>query len=207
MKKRIIIIIIIIEIFPIFSKSYVVRQLVRQLVHQVCYTRYQVSSYLWWIESVIKYVKVPKYYDQDCRLIRMCTIQWWCSLFLFKTRNTIFVQIWLEAENRTNYLFSFHPNCLKAFKVTNWKLKKFENKFLTEPYSSFAWLFSLLLCTMYDINLWYDKKFMANYGYPSYIFELNSSYNICPCVKRVKTRCLVILKGKQNKKCEYVVLK
>ena len=42
-----------------------VRQLVRRLVNQVCYTRCQVSFYLWWIGSVLKYFKVPKYYDQD----------------------------------------------------------------------------------------------------------------------------------------------
>ena len=39
----------------------------RQLVYQVCYTRYKVSFYLWWIEPVLKYCNVPKYYDQDCR--------------------------------------------------------------------------------------------------------------------------------------------
>ena len=37
-----------------------------QLIYQVCYTRYQVSFYLWWIGSVLKYCKLPKYYDQDC---------------------------------------------------------------------------------------------------------------------------------------------
>ena len=41
----------------------------RQLVYQVCYTRCQVSFYLWWIRSVLKYWKVPKYYGQDCRCI------------------------------------------------------------------------------------------------------------------------------------------
>ena len=41
------------------------RQLVRQLAYQVWYTRYQVSFYLWWIWSVLKYCRVPKYYDQD----------------------------------------------------------------------------------------------------------------------------------------------
>ena len=40
----------------------------RQHVCQVCYTRYQVSFYLWGIESALKYCKVPKYYDQDCGL-------------------------------------------------------------------------------------------------------------------------------------------
>ena len=39
----------------------------RQLVYQVCYTRYHVSFYLWLIRPVLKHCKVPKYYDQDCR--------------------------------------------------------------------------------------------------------------------------------------------
>ena len=39
----------------------------RQLVYQVCYTRFHVSFYLWLIGSVLKHCKVPKYYDQDCR--------------------------------------------------------------------------------------------------------------------------------------------
>ena len=40
----------------------------RQLVYQVCYTRYHVSFYLWLIGSVLKHCKVPKYYDHDCCL-------------------------------------------------------------------------------------------------------------------------------------------
>ena len=38
----------------------------RQPVYQVCFTSYQISFYLWWIVSVVKYCKIPKYYDQDC---------------------------------------------------------------------------------------------------------------------------------------------
>ena len=30
------------------------------------------------------------------RLIRICRIQWWCSLFLFLIENTYFEQIWLK---------------------------------------------------------------------------------------------------------------
>ena len=37
----------------------------KQLVYQVCYTRYHVSFYLWLIGSVLKYCKVLKYYEQD----------------------------------------------------------------------------------------------------------------------------------------------
>ena len=55
----------IILIFPYFLRS--VRQLMRQLVYQVCYTRYRVSFYFRFIGSAQKHCKVPKYYDQDCR--------------------------------------------------------------------------------------------------------------------------------------------
>ena len=55
----------------------------RQLVYQVYYTRYHVSFYLCLIGSVLKHFKVPKYYDHDCRLIRICRIQWCIFQFLF----------------------------------------------------------------------------------------------------------------------------
>ena len=38
----------------------------RQFVYQIYYTGYKVSFYLWLIGSVLKYCKVPKYYDRDC---------------------------------------------------------------------------------------------------------------------------------------------
>ena len=76
-------------------------------------------------------------------------------------------------KHRITFLFSFHSNCLKAFKVIigNFKrkyffyklLRKIENKFLTESYSSRVFL-SSLMSTMNDINLSFNKKIMANYG-------------------------------------------
>ena len=47
-----------------------VRKLVRQLEDQVCYSRYQISFYLWWFRPKRNYQKVPKYYDQGCSLIK-----------------------------------------------------------------------------------------------------------------------------------------
>ena len=40
----------------------------RQLVYEVCYTRYQVFFCLWGIGSVLKYCKIPKYFDLDYSL-------------------------------------------------------------------------------------------------------------------------------------------
>ena len=44
------------------------KELVRQLVYQVSYTKYHVLFYLWLIMSLLKHCKVPKYYDRDCSL-------------------------------------------------------------------------------------------------------------------------------------------
>ena len=41
----------------------------RQLVYQICYTRYYASFYLWLIGSALKHCKVPKYYEQDCSFV------------------------------------------------------------------------------------------------------------------------------------------
>ena len=64
----------------------------RQLVYQVCYTRYQISFYLWWIGSLIKYCKV---------LINIMTRIIWkfscCSLHLQWCFNLLEkVLIWLK---------------------------------------------------------------------------------------------------------------
>ena len=66
-------------------------------------------------------------------------------------------------------------------KVVNYKLweqvlskqilEKIENKFLYRAIF-FSWMIVFSSLVYYDMNLWYDKKIMANYGYPLYIFEL-----------------------------------
>ena len=48
------------------------KQFVKQLVQQVCHSRYHVSFYLWLIGSVLKHCKVPKYYDHDCSFTLYC---------------------------------------------------------------------------------------------------------------------------------------
>ena len=41
----------------------------RQLVDQAGCNRNHVLLYLWFVGSVLKHCKVPKYYDQDCSLL------------------------------------------------------------------------------------------------------------------------------------------
>ena len=69
------------EIFLIFPKILSLKSFGNSWgnSYQVYCTRYQVSFYLWWIGSVLKYCKVPKYYGQDCRL----------SAFVTKSSNSL----------------------------------------------------------------------------------------------------------------------
>ena len=56
----------------------------RQLVYQICYTRYYASFYLWLIGSVLKHCKVPKYHDHYCRyyFFFRCYLHHNCSINL-----------------------------------------------------------------------------------------------------------------------------
>ena len=49
-------------------KSYVVGQLVRQLLYNTFITNNRASFRLWWKENSEKHQKVSKYYDHDCKL-------------------------------------------------------------------------------------------------------------------------------------------
>ena len=55
-----------------FLKLYVVWQLMRQLVHKVCYNRYQVTLYLWQITRVTRYCKISNYCF--CDLLKTFTL-------------------------------------------------------------------------------------------------------------------------------------
>ena len=55
-----------------------------QFVYQLCYTRYQVPFYLWWIGHVLKHCKVPKYYAENVKTIKV-----WRKLGRVMLRNLI----------------------------------------------------------------------------------------------------------------------
>ena len=101
-------------------KEKVIRQLVRQLVYQFCQTRYQVSFYLWWTGSVLKYCKVPKYYDQDCSFT--------FSIKLFFSLNFVFF-------NRKGFIVC--QNFLLFVTFFTLKLAKYFFLFVTKKRKSF----------------------------------------------------------------------
>ena len=52
------------------------------------------QKYPFWADLVQKVKIISWSWNSVPRLIRMCRIHWWCSLFLFLIRNTLFEQIW-----------------------------------------------------------------------------------------------------------------
>ena len=52
--------------FPNFLRSYVVRQLVRQLIHTMCISNNCQSFILWWKKNLIKDQRVSIYYENYC---------------------------------------------------------------------------------------------------------------------------------------------
>ena len=54
------------SLFPYFLSLNSYGKLGRQLVDQVCCSRYHVSLYWCLTGSVLRHCKIPKYYDQDC---------------------------------------------------------------------------------------------------------------------------------------------
>ena len=68
--------------------------------------------YLFWANLVQKVKIISWIWNLVPRLIRICRIQWWCSLFLLLIRNTLFGQIWskklkLSVQGETWYLNKF----------------------------------------------------------------------------------------------------
>ena len=54
------------SLFPYFLSLKLYGKLERQLVVQVCYSRYHISLYWWSIGSVLRHCKTLKSYGQDC---------------------------------------------------------------------------------------------------------------------------------------------
>ena len=50
--------------------SYVIRQLVKQLVHTMLIANNYDSFHLWWKENLVKNQNVSKYYNPDCRRMK-----------------------------------------------------------------------------------------------------------------------------------------
>ena len=103
----------------------------RQLVYQVCYTRYHVSLYLWLIGSVLKHCKVPKYYEWDCRFSWKIR-----KLIPFGPKGLNF-GIWARNSKNENSRFPQFQN-FESFWVT---LQFFESLRLVLGHFGWFWLF------------------------------------------------------------------
>ena len=60
-------------------------------------------KYPFWVNLAQKLKIVCLQWNSNPRLIRICWVRWWRSLFLFWTTNTLFAQIW--GRKYQNFLF------------------------------------------------------------------------------------------------------
>ena len=63
----------------------------RQLADTMFISNSRTSFHLWWRKSFTKHQKVSKYYENDCRLIRILKTQRWYSLYMFSIWNNLFL--------------------------------------------------------------------------------------------------------------------
>ena len=110
-------------------------------------------------------------------------------LFIQLFYNNIYVSSKNEEADlmKTVQLLDFHfiPNCLKMFKVVNWKLWE-----------------QVLLMTLISVmirSLWLIMVIYCIFLKKCQCLNCNNSYNICPCARCVKIGCLLSLFQKKNR--------
>ena len=94
---------------------------------------------------VQKFKIVSLSWNLSPRLIQVCRIQWWCSLFLFQNGNTLFGQIW---SNMQNSMVMF------TFSVFDWKYPFRANLVQKINVVSLTWNFILRLIQVRRIQWW-----------------------------------------------------
>ena len=95
--------------FLLFSKIISSELNFSTLFGQICLIQRIKIKVVWWRQK-----SAP-------RLIRICSIEWWCSHFLFWTKNTIFGHIWFKKSklfiemNLSSLTNSIIPNSMVMF--------------------------------------------------------------------------------------------
>ena len=54
------------------------------------------------------------------RLIQVCRIHWWCSIFLFESGNTLFGQIWSTKIKIVNLCWNLTPSLIRICRIQWW---------------------------------------------------------------------------------------
>ena len=54
------------------------------------------------------------------KIIRICRIQWWCSLHLFQAGNTLFGQVWSKKIEIVSFSWNFVLNLIQIWRIHCW---------------------------------------------------------------------------------------
>ena len=92
----------------------------------ICYSWSQCSIYqintrhVCWANLVQKFKIVSLSWNLAPRLIQVCRIQWWCSLFLFQNGNTLFGQIWSKKIKIVSLCWNLAPSLIRICRIQWW---------------------------------------------------------------------------------------
>ena len=118
----------------------------RQVVYQVCYTRYHFSFYVWLIGSVLQHCKVPKYHDQDCRSIYI--VSTWYNFYLrlhfhYENEDAVFIIYYIKTKTDTLAFLDIFKTICHYFWMITW-IKNLNNFQTANSWccSAFAWFFA-----------------------------------------------------------------
>ena len=118
----------------------------RQVVYQVCYTRYHFSFYVWLIGSVLQHCKVPKYHDQDCRSIYI--VSTWYNFYLrlhfhYENEDAVFIIYYIKTKTDTLAFLDIFKIISHYFWMITW-IKSVNNFQTANSWccSAFAWFFA-----------------------------------------------------------------
>ena len=106
------------------------------------------GSILFWANLVSR-SEICWKWNLVARLIRICRIQWWCSLFLFSTGNTLFGKIWTK---KWKILFKIKFGTVTNLEIQNSKVV-FPFSFLDRKYPSWLNLIQKIKIGTLDWNV------------------------------------------------------
>ena len=105
-------------------------------------------NYPSWANLVQKIKFINLSWNLVPRVIRICTIQRWCWLFMFSTKNTLFGQIWSK---KKNCQFKLKPRLIRIFIIQLWcsffvafdRKDFWGGKFVPKMFKIVCWIWNL----------------------------------------------------------------
>ena len=88
---------------------------------QHAFGAYQIYTQHFWANLVQKSKIVSFSWNSVPWLIQICKIQWWCSLLLFQSGNTLLGQIWSKKVEIVSLDWNLAPSLIRIWRTQWWR--------------------------------------------------------------------------------------